>query len=228
MAFAETEKYGLYSALGLLRGFAIQLSYRWALGTVVASPGDRAVLLWSPVGHRRASRGVPRVCLAAAAGVATGVSLFLLSNLLLLTPLGFLLHALGISRNTVRDVTVAVVAFRLLMTFARACRAYVHDTRLLACLPPSENHRWRLDYVAAFPAGACYGTRLLQQFLRLADDQDAEITLHCDPDLVPYYRRQGFRRIESATDGQVLMLRQARSARRGSPRPSAKLPVAVG
>lgn len=217
MAFAETEAHGLYSALALLRGFAIQLSYRWGLGTVLATEDNRAVLLWSPVRHSHTDMGRLRATVALIAAVVTGVSLFLLSNLLLLTPLGLLLRLLGISAGTVRNVSLAVVAVRLLMTFIRAWRAYVHDTRMLACLPRSATRRWRLDYVAAFPAGAGHGTRLLTDFIRFADERDAEITLHCDPDLQAYYRRHGFRRIEAPMEAHILMLRQARSKRRGSP-----------
>jgi hypothetical protein len=222
MAFAESEAHGLYSALALLRGFAIQLSYRWGLGTVLATDDNRAVLLWSPVRHSHRDMGRLRGTVAMLAGVATGVSLFLLSNIILLTPLSFVLHVLGISTYT---VGIVVVAVRLLMTFIRACRAYLHDNRLLACLPRSATRRWRLDYVAAFPTGAGRGTRLLTDFLRFADERDAEVTLNCDPDLVAYYRRHGFRRIETPMAGQVLMLRQAKSVRRKS-RPSAALSAA--
>jgi predicted GNAT family N-acyltransferase len=144
-----------------------------------------------------------------------------------MVPLGLLLHALDISGYTVRKVGIAIVAFRLLTTLVRACRAYSHDARLLACFPQSTARRWRLDYVAAFPAGAGHGTRLLKDFLRFADERDAEVTLNCDSDLVAYYRRHGFRRIEAPMYGQVLMLRQARSVRR-RPRPAATLQVAGG
>ena len=222
MAFAESEAHGLYSALALLRGFAIQLSYRWGLGTVLATDDNRAVLLWSPVRHSHRDMGHLRGTAAMLAGVLTGVSLFLLSNLLLLTPMSFVLHVLGISAATVRNIGIAVVGVRLLMTLIRACRAYLHDNRLLACLPRSATRRWRLDYVAAFPAGVGRGTRLLTDFLRFADERDAEVTLNCDPDLVAYYRRHGFRRIEAPMAGQVLMLRQAKSVRRKS-RPSVAL-----
>lgn len=225
MAFAETERHGLYSALALLRGFAIQLSYRWGLGTVLASADNRAVLLWSPVRHSHRDQGRVRAMVAMLAGVVTGVSMFLSSNLLLMVPLGLLLRVLDISGYTVRNVGIAIVAFRLLTTLVRAYRAYLHDARLLASLPCSPARRWRLDYVAAFPAGAGHGTRLLKEFLRFADERDAEVTLNCDPELVAYYRRHGFRRIEAPMDGQVLMLRQTRSVRRG-PR-SASLSAAV-
>jgi hypothetical protein len=218
MAFVETEAHGLYSALALLRGFAIQLSYRWGLGTVLADANDCAVLIWSPVRRGHAEVGWLRHAAALVAAVATGISLFLLSNLILLLPLGLLLRLLGVSGDTVGTVSVVVVSVRLLLTFVRACRAYRHDARLLACLPQPMTRRWRLDYVAAMPAGAGHGTRVLADFLRFADEHDAEVTLNCDADLVPYYRRHGFRRIDAPCQGQVLMLRQARSSRRGSPR----------
>src|SRR5215471_8803238 len=109
MAFAESEAHGLYSALALLRGFAIQLSYRWGLGTVLATQDNKAVLLWSPVRHSHRDMGHLRGTVAMFAGVVTGVSLFLLSNALLLTPLSLLLHVLGISAGTVRDVGIVVV-----------------------------------------------------------------------------------------------------------------------
>src|SRR3954454_19582674 len=109
LAFAESEAHGLYSAMALVRGFAIQLSYRWGLGTVIAGAGDRAVLLWSPVRHRQADMGLLRTILGVGAAVMTGVSLFVVSNLMMLLPLGVLLHLLNMSGYAARNVVVVVV-----------------------------------------------------------------------------------------------------------------------
>lgn len=116
---------------------------------------------------------------------------------------------------------VTVVGTRLLVTLIRACRAYRHDIRFLSCLPAATGRRWRLDFVAV-PARKGHGSAVLRDFLQLADDHDAEVTLNCEPALVPLYRRHGFRLVESPVQGQEVMLREARSRRRAKDRPAVR------
>jgi hypothetical protein len=218
MAFADAEAHGLYSALALLRGFAIQLSYRWGLGTIMASADDRAVLLWSPVHRRDADVSARRTMLAMLVAVMSGVILFVLSNMILLIPIGIILRAAGMSPIATAGIRAGIVAVRLFLNLLRALRAYRHDARLLRSLPSPRARRWRLDYMAAVPARAGHGTRLLTDFLRLADDRDAEITLNCEPALIAFYRRHGFRPLDSPVAGQAVMLRSSQSERQANGR----------
>jgi hypothetical protein len=55
------------------------------------------------------------------------------------------------------------------------------------------------------------------EFLQLADAHDAEVSLHCDPSLVKYYRRHGFRVIDASQATPQVMLRQAFSRNRQAP-----------
>jgi hypothetical protein len=178
LAFAEAETRGLYSAIELLRGFAIQLGYRWALGTVVCTADDKAVLLWTPTSRQDPSLRGARKAWAAVVAVSVGLALFAISNVLLLVPLTLALRALGVSEPAVAVVRLAIVAVRLMVTLVRALRAFRHDLWLSRRLPPTQARRWSLDYMAALPARAGHGSAVLRTFLRQADEAGAEVVLH--------------------------------------------------
>jgi hypothetical protein len=207
-AFAEREARGLHSALALLRGFVLQLSYRWASGTVLAAPGDRAVLLWSAASGHDARIRAGRKALGVLVAVTLGFAMFSLSSLLVILPLGMLLRATGGgSASVVARGRLLLISPRLLLAALRAWQAYRHDARLMSCLPAPVTRRWRLDYLAASPAGTGQGGRLLRDFLRVADDSDAEVALNCEPHLVRFYRPYGFREVAAPLEGQRVMLR---------------------
>lgn len=216
LGFAEAEAHGLYSALELFRGFAIQIAYRWALGAVVAADGDRAVLMWSPVGPSRSAVEWIRRTVGMVLAVLVGLALFALSNLVLIMPFRLVLGAVGVSTDTVQDVCVGILGVRLLVTLWRALRAYLHDANLQWHTPASRHLQWRLDYMAAVPARRGSGSALLRTFLAAADRQDVEVVLNCQPPLVPFYRRHGFRVARSELNGQQIMTRQPASVRRAA------------
>ena len=214
LAFAPYEPRPMLAAAEMFRGMAIQLSYRWAAGRVLAEPSDRAVLLWSDCG-RKTARDVPREALSVLVSVVTGIVLFLFSNLLLLVALSAALSSLGVSAGTVSNARFAVVALRLTVTFFRAVHAYRHDSRLMAKLPQPTGVRWRVDLLAASPEGSGHGRELLRRFLERADEADAELLLNCDSRNVTFYRHYGFvLAAERASDTQFLMRRPARTDRR--------------
>jgi GNAT superfamily N-acetyltransferase len=207
IAFADQERFGVYSAIQLFRGFAVQLAYRWTLGTVIATPDDRSVLLWSPAtAHDRTLRPARRMC-AVLAAVLVGAGLFFLSNLMLFGPLDWSLRHLGLAPGSVRLLHMWLLAARFALALRYAWVAYAHDARFLASLPAATGLRWRLDYMAAVPSGRGHGSHVLAEFLQLADEHGAEVALNCHPQLVAFYRRRGFRETDSPVPGQALMVR---------------------
>ncbi|BEP14561.1 hypothetical protein acdb102_28720 [Acidothermaceae bacterium B102] len=53
-------------------------------------------------------------------------------------------------------------------------------------------HGWLLQEICSYPRGRGHGTRLLQEFLRLADEADIPVVLVCPPERMGWYRRHGF------------------------------------
>jgi hypothetical protein len=191
LAFAPYESRPLLAAAGLFRGMAIQLTYRWAAGRVMAEDSDRAVLLWTVCGPRP-RRDAPREVVAVLVSVATGLVLFLASSALLLLVAGEALEAAGCTAETIGDVRFGIVTFRLTATLWRAVQAYRHDCRLRVELGPQTGRRWRIDLLAASPEGSGHGRGLLRSYLAAADADDAEVVLNCDSRNVSFYRHHGF------------------------------------
>jgi hypothetical protein len=213
IAFAPYEERPLLGAVGLFRGLAIQLSYRWAAGQVLADECNRAVLLWSVAFGSR--RPIYRQLLGVLAGTSVGIALVVISNGLLLLPVGLILVAAGVGLRLVIDIGLGVVGARLLGTSWRAFLAYRNELRLTARLPAPTTLRWRIDYLASVPPRSGYGGCLLDEFLEHADECGAEAVLHCEMRTVAFYRHHGFRVVAGGCrDGQNLMLRRARSIRR--------------
>ena len=214
LAFAPYEPRPMLAAAELFRGMAIQLSYRWAAGRVMAEASDRAVLLWTVCG-RRPRKAVPREAWAVLVSVATGIVLFVASNLLLLLTLSAALKAVGVSAAAISNTRFGIVAFRLLVTLVRAVQAYVHDCRLMAKLAPQSGPRWRIDLLAASPEGSGRGRELLRSFLERADAAQAEVVLNCDSRNVSFYRHHGFRLAAERDSGrQFVMVRPPVAERR--------------
>lgn len=207
LAFAPYEARPMLAAAEMFRGMAIQLSYRWAAGKIIAEPSDRAVLLWSDCG-RRTRRDLPREVLAVSVSVATGLVLFVASNLLLLLSLTAALRSAGVSAGTVSNIRFGVVALRLAVTFCRAVHAYRHDSRLMARLPQHRGVRWRIDLLAASPEGSGHGRQLLHRFLEQADAADAEVVLNCDSRNVTFYRHYGFELAADRDSGSQFVMRR--------------------
>ena len=86
LAFAPFEPRPMLAAVELFRGMALQLSYRWATGGVLAEDSDRAVLLWTDCAPTT-RRDLPREALGVLVSVATGLVLFVACNTLLLVEL---------------------------------------------------------------------------------------------------------------------------------------------
>ncbi len=212
MAFAPYERRPLPGAVDLFRGVAIQLAYRWSNRQVLAEACDRAVLMWSVAhggGHRQPLR--PEV-LGVLTAISVGTALLMIGNALLFVPVGVVLRAAGVTPQVVVDVVAAAVGVRLLLIVWRALRAYQNDTALMSLLPSPSVTRWRIDYLAAVPAGQGHGGRLLEEFLGHADDHDVEVVLHCPARNVAFYRHHGFHLVNvGCTGDQRLMLRDARS-----------------
>lgn len=214
LAFAPYEPRPLLAAVELFRGMAIQLSYRWAAGRVVAEVSDRAVLLWTVCGPK-ARRELPRELLAVLVSVATGIALFVASNAVLLLVVGESLDAAGASPQMISDIRLGIVAFRLAVTLWRAVHAYRHDVRLMAELAPRTGPRWSIDLLAASPEGSGHGRELLRSFLERADAADAEVVLNCDSRNVSFYRHHGFQVAAArGASSQLLMARPALTVRR--------------
>lgn len=223
LGFAPYEPRPMLAAVELFRGLAIQLAYRRGSGELVAADDDRAVLLWS-VCHGRRSR--IRIALGVTAAVCTGIVLFVVSNLILLTAVGAGMRLCGAGPGAIAEVRLCIVVIRLGVTAVRAAQAFSQDRRLIAQLPAAEGERWRVDYLAAIPQGRGHGGRLLGSFLRLADDRDAEVVLHCDSRNLPFYRRFGFRVIPDIGLGEQRMmvrLPASRRAARGTARSAARV-----
>ena len=214
LAFSPYERHPLVGAVELFRGLAIQLSYRWAAGRVLAGEDDRAVLLWTVCGgckRPRASREVLGVLMS----VATGIALFLASNTVLLLAVGELMTIAGATAEAVGDVRFGIIAVRLTVTAFRAFQAYRHDSRLMGQLPAQTCIRWRIDYLAASPARAGHGGSLLERYLMLADEQHAEVVLSSDSRNRAFYASHGFQvATEFSSGDQMLLLRPPLSRRR--------------
>ncbi len=216
VAFAPYEARPLFGAVQLFRGIAIQLAYRWPTGRVLAGSCDRAVLLWS-VPFQAGGRPVRREALGVLVATVLGVGIVIVGNALFLVPLGAALGIAGVSTNVLRDAGVSVVEASLLMTVWRACRAHRNESALARRLPSPFTTRWRIDYLAAVPVRRGYGGRLLEEFLRYADEHHAEVVLHCGSRNVAFYRQYGFRPVGAeCPDGQSVMRRNPCSSRQSS------------
>ena len=214
-AFAPSEPRPLLAAVELFRGFAIQLSYRWGAGRVFADASNQAVLLWSVSNDRWNRRRAARETEGVLSAVAVGIMLFIAGNMLLLLFVRGGLDVFGASRSTKATVPFAILIVRLSFTMWRAVQAYRHHAAIAALLPPASGPRWRIDFLAATPARAGHGGRLLSEFLELADSADAEVVLNCDSSNLSFYRHHGFHFSEGrCPGGQRLMTRQAATTRR--------------
>jgi hypothetical protein len=214
MAFAPYEPRPLVGAVKLFRGTAIQLSYRWAAGQLMADPKGRAVLLWSAPSGSRASRSFCRQLFGVLTATTVGIVMVLVCNGMLLVPLVIALILVGVAVTPVVVVGLCIAGASLVMTSWRGLLAYQNERRLTARLPRQSALRWRIDCLAAVPARSGHGGRLLDAFLDHADACDAEVVLHCIAGNVAFYRRHGFHvAAGDGPGGQHLMLRRARSTR---------------
>jgi len=214
-AFAPNEIRPLLGAVGLFRGIAIQLAYRWPTRQVLEDRCDRAVLLWSVEFRAGWSRSLHRELLGVLAATSVGIVLFIASSAILLLPLAMALWAAGMTASRVGDVEFSVAGTLLAMTFWRAFRAYLNDEALMSRLPSPSTTRWRIDYLAAVPARNGHGGRLLDEFLDYTDEHGAEVVLNCDSLTLSFYRHHGFHLVGGdCPGGQSLMLRRGRSIRR--------------
>jgi GNAT superfamily N-acetyltransferase len=210
IAFAPYEDRPLLGAAELFRGIAIQLSYRWAAGQIVADQQNRAVLLWSVAFGT--PRPIHRQLLGVLMATSVGIALLIVGNGLLLIPLGLIFVAIGVGSRVVIDIGLGIIGARLLVTSWRAFLAYQNESMLTARLPAPATLRWRIDYLAAVPPRSGQGGKLLDGFLDHADENGAEVVLHCQMPTVAFYRRHGFHLVGGRRpDGQSLMLRPART-----------------
>jgi hypothetical protein len=210
IAFAPYEERPLLGAVQLFRGIAIQISYRWASGQILADQENRSVLLWSVAFGTR--RPLHRELFGMLTATSVGIGLVVISNSLLLLPLGLILVAAGAGIRVVTDIGLGVIGARLLLTSWRAFLAYRNELMLSARLPTPATLRWRIDYLASMPPRSGYGGHLLDVFLD--HGSGAEVVLHCEMRTVAFYRKHGFHVVGGRSpDGQNLMLRQARSLR---------------
>lgn len=215
MAFAPYEARPLVGAVKLFRGTAIQLSYRWAAGQLVADPKGNAVLLWSAASRSGTSRFLGRQLFGVVAATVVGVVMALVCNGVFLVPLIMALVLMGVAVAPIVVAGLGIVGASLIMTCWRGFLANRIERGLTARLPVYSGVRWRVDCLAALPARSGHGGRLLDAFLDHADASDAEVVLHCIPRNVAFYRRHGFHvAAGDCPDGQRLMLRTARSSRR--------------
>jgi len=214
IAFAPYEPRPLLGAVGLFRGIAIQLAYRWPTGQILADRCDRAVLLWSVEFRADWRRSLRRELFGVLAATSVGIALWIVSSSILLVPLGMALWTAGMTASRVGDVEFSVAGTRLFMTLWRAFRAYLNDEALMSRLPSPSTTRWRIDYLAAVPAKSGHGRRLLGEFLDYADKHGAEVVLNCDSRNLSFYRHHGFHQVGvDCPGGQRLMVRTARSVR---------------
>lgn len=210
LAFAQFERRPLLAALGLYRGLAVQLAYRWGSGQVLARD-RRAVLMWSEPG-RVGRPGLRRQLRGVSTGVAIGTLQLLAGTLLLLLPLGELLDTLGLPTRRKSLILLAVVLGRLGLTGWRAAGAYRLTAARQAAFPELAGRCWRIDYLAAAPLGAGHGGRLLDRFVQRADRAGATVVLITDERNRAFYRRHGFRlhpAITPALGANLLMVRDA-------------------
>lgn len=214
LAFAPFEPRPTLAAVELFRGMALQLSYRWATGGVVAEDSDRAVLLWTDCAPTT-SRDFPREALGVLVSVATGLVLFVACNALLLVVVHEALVAAGASPATITETCLGIIAVRLTVTAWRAVGAYRHDAGLMARLAPPTRARWRIDLLAASPGRSGHGRELLRCFLERADRGDIEVVLNCDSRNASFYGHHGFLlAADRAPGSQLLMVRPALTVRR--------------
>jgi len=214
LAFAPFEPRPTLAAVELFRGMALQLSYRWATGGVVAEDSDRAVLFWTDCAPTT-RRDCPREALGVLVSVATGLVLFVACNALLLIVVKQALVAAGAGAGTIRDTCFAIIALRLAVTAWRAVGAYRHDAGLMARLAPPAGARWRIDLLAASPGRSGHGRELLWCFLERADRGDVEVVLNCDSRNASFYGHHGFvLAADRAPGSQLLMVRPALTVRR--------------
>jgi hypothetical protein len=200
----------------LFRGLAIQVALRWCLGELLVVP-SRSALVYSqldaPAGLTRAGRTVAGVGL----GTVVGLALFGLSNLLLLMPLVTLLLAVGFSHAQVLPAFVVIPSVRLGWTAWRAAVAYrVERARAGAMVRVGSSPRWRLDLMGSAHPRQGDGLRLVRAFTQRSDAAGATVYLVCQPNNREFYRRAGFRVVETsgrAYDGMLLMRRIAPARR---------------
>lgn len=216
LAFAQYERVPGVAAVRLFRGLAIQMAYRHGSRHIAAN-GTRAVLMWSEVGLPR-SRRVGAEVRGTMMAVFVGLSMFALSNLLLLIPLHVLMQdILNMPRHDEALVAASVMLTRLAVTGWRAGFAFRLTTQREASLPPSDGPCWRIDYLAALPQRHGYGGSLLDAFLDGADAHEATVVLSADGTNRDFYRKHGFRDHSSdarCLTGTVTMVRASRTARR--------------
>lgn len=199
----------------LVRGLAIQVTYRFCTGELLATPG-RATLLYTRLDRPRAHPLRSLIGVLAATGV--GLTLFLLSNTLLLLPVSLLLRLDGADSETISTVALAVAGVRLTWTATRALRSYALERRRERFLPRlGDQPRWRLDLMGSTPAGAGHGAALLRELVTRADAAGATVYLLTEPHNRAFYRRGGFHPVTDVPDrsftGMLLMRRVAPQAR---------------
>ena len=199
----------------LCRGYAIQASFRWVSGQILILP-NKAVLLWSDLpsdGRKMTARSLTRTLLATAFATLVGVVLVVISNAILMLPVGLALKALGGSASLIALVAISITGFRLALTGWRASQAYALERRreTLMSSGPGPARR-RIDLMGARDRGKGHGGLLLDHFVRECDEVGATIFLVTEPHNERFYRRHGLRRLSVATlpaiKGMVLMRRE--------------------
>jgi GNAT superfamily N-acetyltransferase len=209
IAFAQFEDRPILGALELFRGFVLQVAFRWATRCIAVDESNRAVLLWSVVSSPRRS-GLGNQLLGLMAAAFVGLLMVAFTGVIAMALAGSVLLLLGLDVRLVIGLVLAFVTVRWVMTCFRAVQAYRSEAALEAVLPSPHEHRWRIDFLAAIPARSGHGGRLLRRFLEHADRCGAEVVLHCERDLVGFYRRHGFSDFGGGQGGdQRVMLRKA-------------------
>ncbi len=192
VAFAQFESRPILGAVELFRGFVLQLAFRWGTGCIAVDQNNRAVLLWSVASPGSESLGTQLLGMMAA--TAAGIVMVAFTGAVAMALVGSILLLAGLDLRLVLGLVLAFVTLRWTMTCVRAVRAYRTETSLYAKLPDRNRLRWSVDFLAAIPARTGHGGRLLERFLELADRSGAQVVLHCDDQLVGFYRRHGSRR----------------------------------
>lgn len=211
MALSRGERRELLQIAQFVRGLSIQISYRFVTGEILAEPG-KATLLFSRLDRRQIHP--LRLALAVLTATLVGLTLFLVSNALLLLPVSLVLHALGAGPDVIGWVALGVAAVRLSWTAFRALMTYALERRReQAMAAVGDRPRWRLDLMGSTPPGAGHGSRLLREFVRQSDAAGATVYLVTEPHNRAFYRRAGFHAIagegQSAFEGMVFMRRVA-------------------
>ena len=213
MGFAPFEPLPLLGAAQLFTGMAIELAYRWANGQMVASAENSAVLLWSRTTRGVGRRWYYRELFGILVATVVGITLVLVCNTVLFLPLGVLLVAAGVATRWVTDIVLGLIGARLCVIGWRAVRSFRSEVALSAGLPEPRSQRWRIDFLAAVPARSGNGGRLLDTFLRQADEEGAEVVLHCERRNVAFYRKHDFRLLQMKCPGDHrLMQRRPQTA----------------